>query len=169
MRCVCRGLQALVDWDDDGYVSLGELLDADEWAEVVADERAEGAGSDWVRVLQVRACATAGTLAALAMAAFALLLSLRSASVVPRPPPQRMDAELLLGMPRPQDTSYILHTQRRHAQVVFHTLAAEAAAAAGTAWQQPPEAGAGMWPADDVLGLGSSSGSGAWTSQVRTL
>ncbi|KAG2454105.1 hypothetical protein HYH02_001144 [Chlamydomonas schloesseri] len=113
-------ITALVDWDDDGYVSLGELLDADEWAELVADERAEGAASDWVRVLQ--------------------------------------------------DTSYVLHTQRRHAQVVFHTLAAEVAAAAGTAWQQPPEPGgawAGAWPEDDVLGLGGSGGSGggAWTTQ----
>ncbi|GFR45218.1 hypothetical protein Agub_g6613 [Astrephomene gubernaculifera] len=45
-------LMALLDWDDDGYVSLGDLLDADELAEEVAEARGEGADSPWARVLQ---------------------------------------------------------------------------------------------------------------------
>ncbi|KXZ42871.1 hypothetical protein GPECTOR_113g283 [Gonium pectorale] len=89
-------LTALIDWDDDGYIGLGDLLDADEAAEAVAEERAEGADSPWARVLQ--------------------------------------------------DTSYILHTQRRHAQVVFATLAAGGEAA---------------WPADSPA---SSPRHDAWAA-----
>ncbi|GLI69348.1 hypothetical protein VaNZ11_013903 [Volvox africanus] len=73
-------LMALLDWDDDGYVSLADLLDADDLADQMALERAEGAASAWVLALQ--------------------------------------------------ETSFILHSQRHHAQVVFRTLAVDVAAAA---------------------------------------
>ncbi len=45
--------QALFDWDADGYVCLSDLLDADELATRVEEERGMGAASRWARVLQV--------------------------------------------------------------------------------------------------------------------
>ncbi|KAG2498781.1 hypothetical protein HYH03_003520 [Edaphochlamys debaryana] len=120
-------LTALIDWDDDGFVGLADLLDADELAAEVADERGDGAASPWARALQ--------------------------------------------------ETSFVLHSQRKHAAVVFRTLAAEAAVAAG---KSPPElytprnssprgsprsgpSRASLAPSSPRTGTASGTGTGPWS------